>query len=74
MLSDAEAVAGFAMPVRASASDNKYYLRLLNADALAGIAKPARASASNSIDTLMNAEALAGFAPKGPEGLLEASS
>ena len=34
---------------------------LLNADALAGIAKPARASVSISIDTLMNAEARAGF-------------
>jgi len=39
---------------------------ILNADALAGIAKPARASVSNSIDTPVNAEALAGFAPKGP--------
>ena len=39
---------------------------LLNVDALAGIAKPARASVSISIDTLMNAEARAGFAPKGP--------
>ena len=38
----------------------------LNADALAGIAKPARASVSISIDTPMNAEARAGFAPKGP--------
>ena len=42
---------------------------LLNVDALAGIAKPARASESISIDTLMNAEALAGFAPKGPTDL-----
>merc|ERR1711905_24480 len=47
---------------------------LLNVDALAGIAKPARASVSISIDTLMNAEARAGFAPKGPTGLLEACS
>merc|ERR1712237_159509 len=47
---------------------------LLNNDALAGIAKPARASLSISIDTPMNAEARAGFAPKGPTGLLEASS
>ena len=45
---------------------------LLNVDALAGIAKPARASVSISINTLMNAEARAGFAPKGPTGLLEA--
>ena len=40
-----------------------------NADALAGIAKPARASVSISIDTPMNAEARAGFAPKRPYGL-----
>ena len=39
---------------------------LLDTDALAGITKPARASMSVSIDTLMNAEARAGFAPKGP--------
>ena len=38
---------------------------LLNVDALAGIAKPGRVSVSISIDTLMNAEARAGFAPKG---------
>ena len=43
---------------------------ILNADAIAGITKPARASMSISIDTLMNAEARAGFAPKGPTGLL----
>ena len=43
----------------------------LNADALAGIAKPARASVSISIDIPMNVEALAGFVPKGPQGLLE---
>ena len=42
---------------------------LLDADALAGIAKPARASVSISIDTPMNAEARAGFAPEGPTGL-----
>ena len=47
---------------------------LSDADALAGFAMPASASMSNSIDTLMNAEALAGFVPKGPWGLLEASS
>ena len=41
------------------------------ADALAGIAKPARVSASDSINMLMNAEALAGYDPKVPEGLLE---
>ena len=45
---------------------------LLNVDALADIAKPARASVSISIYTLMNGEARAGFAPKGPTGLLEA--
>ena len=38
---------------------------LLNVDALVGIAKPVRASVSISIDTLMNAEARACFAPKG---------
>ena len=37
-----------------------------DADALAGIVKPARPLAFNSIDTLMNAEALAGFDPKDP--------
>merc|ERR1711905_50734 len=47
---------------------------LANVDALAGIAKPARASVSISIDTLMNAEARSGFAPKRPTGLLEACS
>ena len=47
---------------------------LLNVDALAGIAKPARASVSISIDTLMNAEARAAFAPKCPTDLLEACS
>ena len=41
---------------------------LLNVDALVGIAKPARASVSISIDTLMNTEARAGFAPKTPYG------
>ena len=40
----------------------------------AGIAMPARASASNSINARMNAEALAGFVPKGPTVLLEACS
>ena len=47
---------------------------LSNADALAGIAKPARALVLISIDTPMNAEALAGFVPKGPQGLLEPCS
>ena len=47
---------------------------LLNVDALAGIAKPARASETINIDTPMNAEALAGLAPKGLAGLFEACS
>ena len=47
---------------------------LSNADTLAGIAMPVRASVSNGINVLMNVEALAGFVPKGPQGLLEGSS
>ena len=51
------------------------YQNMSNGDAPAGIAKPARASVSISIDTPMNAEARAGFAPKGPTvWLLEACS
>ena len=53
-----------AKPARASTFIRVY--KQLNANALAGIAKSARASVSNSIDTLMNAEAFAGFVPKGP--------
>ena len=59
-------------PVRASVFISVFML--FYADALAGIAKPARASVSISIDTPMNAEARAVFAPKGPTGLLEACS
>ena len=49
-------------------------LTLSDADALAGIAKPARASVSIGIHPPMNAEGLAGFVPKGTQGLLEACS
>ena len=67
ILLNADALANIAMPTRASTFDSLYRNSinddaLLDADALAGIAMPARASACNSIDTLMNAEALAGFA------------
>ena len=71
-MSNADALAGIAKPARASAFDS--IDTLMNADDLAGIAMPARASASSSIDAPMNAEALAGFVPKGPQGLLEATS
>ena len=47
---------------------------LSNGDALAGVAIPARASVSNSVAALMNAEALAGFVPIGPQSLLVACS
>ena len=53
---------------------HQYYIKLINADARGGITRPARASVSGSVSILMNAEALAGFAPKGPQGLLEFSS
>ena len=46
----------------------------MNAGALAVIAKPARASVAIIIETPMNAEALAIFAPGGPPGVLEACS
>ena len=71
---DAEALSGFAMSARASAFSTFFYILLLNADALAGIAKPARALTSISVSILMNAEAMSGFVPKGPQGLLEACS
>ena len=67
---DDEAMAGFAMPARASAFSRKDYINVLTADAIAGTAKPARASASISASILMNAEAMSGFVPKGPTGLL----
>ena len=64
-LVDAEALAGFAMPARASAFSSKNSKNVLNADALAGIAKPARALASISDSILMKVEAGAGFVPRG---------
>ena len=73
-LMDAEALAGFATPARASAFSSENYKNVLNADALTGIAKPARASASISVSILMNAEAMSGFVSKCPHGVLEASS
>ena len=73
-LMDAEALAGFAMPARASAFNTFLLFLLLNADALAGIAKPARASASTSVSMLMNVEPMSGFVPNGPQGVLDAYS
>ena len=71
---DSEALVGFTIPARASAFNTFLLFLLLNADALSGIAKPARASASISASIPMNAEAMSGFVPKGPQGLLAASS
>ena len=71
---EAEALAGFAMPARASAFSSKNNKNVLDADALAGIAKPARASASISSSIPMNTEAMSGFVPKGAQGLLDAYS
>ena len=65
---DSEVLAGFAMPARASAFSSIINKIVLNADAFAGIAKPTRASASVSFSILMNAEAMSGFVPKGPQG------
>ena len=66
------------MPARASTFNSLEKVLnddiLSDADTLAGIAKPARTSAFNSIDAPMNAEAFAGFVPKGQQGLLEATS
>ena len=73
-LMDAEALAGFAMPVRASAFNTFLLFLLLNADSLTSIAKSAMASASISVIIPINAEARSGFVPKGPQGLLEACS
>ena len=71
---DAEALAGFAMPARASAFNTFLLFLLLNADALVGIAIPARASTFNCASIIMNVETMSGFVPKGPQGLLAASS
>ena len=73
-LMDAVALLGFAMPARASMFSNKINNSVLNADALAGIAKPARASASISVIIPMNFEAMSGFVPTGPQGLLDVYS
>ena len=73
-LMDANTLVGFAMPARESAVSSKNNKNVLNADALVGIAKPARASASISVSILMNVEAMSGIVPKGPQGLLAASS
>ena len=71
---DAEALTGFAIPARASTFNTFLLFSLLKADALAGIAKPARASASISASIPMNAEAMSGFVPKGPQDLFTAAS
>ena len=71
---DAEGLAGFTMPIGASAFIAFLLFLLLNADVLTGIAKPVRASASNSVRILMMGEAMSGFVPKCPQGLFEASS
>ena len=73
-LMDAEVPAGFAKPARASAFSSKNNKNILNAVVPAGIAKPARDSASISVTILMSAEAMPGFVPKGPQGLLDAFS
>ena len=65
-LMDAEALAGFAMPARASAFSSKNYKNVPKADALAGVVKTDRSSASISIIILMNGETGAGFVPKVP--------
>ena len=58
-LMGAETLAGFAMPVRASAFNTKNYKNVLNANASTSIAKPVRASASIMVSILMSAEAIA---------------
>ena len=58
-LMGAETLAGFAMPVRASAFNTKNYKNVLNANASTGIAKPVRASASIRVSILMSVEAIA---------------
>ena len=73
-LMEAEALAGFAMPARASAFNTLLLILLLNIDALAGIAKPSRATASISASIPMNDETVSGFVPKGLQVLLAASS
>ena len=40
----------------------------MKADAPTGIVNPARPSAPISVSILMNAEAMSGFVPKGPQG------
>ena len=47
---------------------------VLNADVLAGITKPAGASASIRVSIPTNVEAMSGFVPKDPQGLLDAYS
>ena len=74
ILMDAGAPPGFAMPAKVLSSSSKNNKNVWNTDALAGIVKPARASASVSVSTVMNTEAMSGFVPKGPAGLLSASS
>ena len=61
---DAEALAGFAMPTRASTFSTKNNKTVSNANALAGNAKPARASAFSSKNNrnVLNADVLAGIA------------
>ena len=73
-LMDAKALVGFAMPDRASVFVSKNNKNVLNADVLAGITKPAGASASIRVSILTNVEAMSGFVPKDPQGLLDAYS
>ena len=62
MLLDGIALAGFAMPTRASVSDSALSLTMFLDYRMP---MPLRASTFNSIYTPMNGEALEGFAPKG---------
>ena len=66
---EAEALSGFAMPAWALASGSQNYLDVTSTDALEGIAKPTRLRCpSVSFSVLMNADAMSGFIPKGPQG------
>ena len=71
-LSNGETRAGSVISARTLASSRPNYQTIMNVDAPAGILKPAKTSATNSFLTLMNTEAMSGFAPEGPQCLLEA--
>ena len=62
---DAEALAGFVMPLRTSALNSLEYFSVLNVYALAAISKPAWPSASIRVSLLMNTKAMSGF-PQSP--------